>query len=328
MFKLIKFLFLIGVLAAVAAAVPAFAPSLIWSSPKLPEHMPEPDVMRGRYVFRMGGCASCHTDHKKGSKLLAGGLQIKTQYGVFVVPNITPDKDTGIGRWTDADFIRAMTQGLSPDGRHYYPAFPYTSYTRMTLLDLRDMWAYLKTIKPVRKTVALHQLKFPYDLRPGVGIWKVFFFTPGRYRPDTKKSRQWNRGAYIVNGAAHCGECHTPRNFAGARDDSRTMAGNAEGADGDVAPNITPHKKDGIGEWSKDDITLMLESGVVPSGDAVGGSMGHVVENGTSKMTNKDRLAIAVYLLSLKPIAGKPKKPAPKAEPKAAPKSAPKPTSK
>ncbi len=309
MIKLIKLLFLIGVFAAIAAAVPAFAPSLIWTPPELPEHMPDADTKRGKYVFQMAGCASCHTAKAKGAKPLAGGLQVKTEYGVFVVPNITPDKDTGIGRWTETDFIRAMTQGLSPDGRHYYPAFPYTSYTRMTLLDLRDMWAFLKTTKPVRNVVPLHQLKFPYDLRPGVGIWKVFFFSPGRFKPDASKSRQWNRGAYIVTGPAHCGECHTPRNFAGAVEKGRAMAGNAEGADGDVAPNITPHKKDGIGDWSKDDITLMLESGVVPSGDAVGGSMGHVIENSMSKLTSKDRLAIAIYLQSLKPIAGKPQKP-------------------
>ena len=308
MFKLIKLLFLLGVFAAIAAAVPAFAPSLIWTAPELPAHMPTANAKRGMYVFRTAGCTSCHTAPAKGSKPLAGGLRIKTKYGVFVVPNITPDKNTGIGKWTETDFIRAMTVGLSPDGRHYYPAFPYTSYTRMTLLDLRDMWAYLQTVKPVRNTAALHQLKFPYDLRPGVGVWKVFFFSPGRYRPDKKKSRLWNRGAYLVTGPAHCGECHTPRNFAGARDDSRAMAGNPEGADGEVPPNITPHKKDGIGDWSKDDITDMLESGMVPSGDVVGGAMAHVVEKATGKLTAKDRAAIAVYLQSLKPIAGKPQK--------------------
>ena len=312
MLKVIKVLLLLGVFVAIAAAVPAFAPSVIWTAPDLPEHMPDPDAKRGEYVFRMAGCASCHTSRKKGAQPLAGGLPIKTKFGAFVVPNITPDKETGIGRWTETDFIRAMTLGLSPDGRHYYPAFPYTSYTRMTLLDLRDMWAYLKTVKAVRSKAASHDLEFPYNLRPGLGVWKVFFFTPGRYRPDPAKSAEWNRGAYIATGAAHCGECHTPRNFAGAPDETRHMAGNAEGADGEVVPNITPHKKDGIGGWSKDDIVLMLESGVIPSGDAVGGSMGHVVENGTAKLTAKDREAIAVYLLSLKPIAGKPKKPAKK----------------
>lgn len=303
MLRLIKYLFILGVLAAVAAAVPAFAPSVIWSTPELPEGMPAPDAKRGEYVYRASGCASCHTAKGAAAKPLAGGYRLKTDFGTFVTPNITPDRETGIGAWSETDFIRAMTIGVSPDGRHYYPSFPYTSYTRMTLLDIRDLWAYLKTVPAVKATHPDHELGFPYSIRPGLGVWKVFFFSPGRFQADDAKSKDWNRGAYLVTGPGHCGECHTPRNFLGVPDSSRAMAGTPKGPEGGAIPNITPHKTDGIGNWSRDEVVSMLEIGMTPSGDSVGGTMGKVIENGTSKLTATDRTAIAIYLLSLPPVA-------------------------
>ena len=196
-----------------------------------------------------------------------------------------------------------MTLGLSPDERHYYPAFPYVSYTGMTRQDLRDLWAYLKSIPPVTGRTAGHRLAFPYSVRPALGLWKLLFLEPGRYRPDPGKSRSWNRGAYIVTGPAHCGECHTRRNVLGGLRNSVRLAGAPDYGDGKTkiggAPNITPHKKKGIGSWSPEEIVFALQTGVTPSGDVMGGEMEEVVANGTSKLTDADRRAIAEYLRSV-----------------------------
>jgi len=299
--RLIKILLFFGLLAAIAACVPAFFPSLIWQTPKVAQDAAAPDATKGAYIFAMAGCASCHT--KKGGKPLAGGREIKSPFGVFVSPNITPDTKTGIGGWSEADFIRAMTIGLSPDGRHYYPSFPYTSYTRMTLADIRDLWAYLKTIPPVVSANAAHKLDFPYSVRPGLGLWKMLFLDEGRYRPDPSKSKEWNRGAYIVTGASHCGECHTRRNILGGLRNSVQLAGSPGWGDGKkkegAAPNITPHREKGIGKWSADEIAFALQTGVTPSGDVIGGEMGEVISNGTAKLTDEDRKAMVTFLRSL-----------------------------
>src|SRR5512134_657412 len=158
------------------------------------------DPKRGEYVARLGGCHSCHTNAPKKGAPLAGGLELKAAFGTFHVPNITPDPDTGIGRWSDNDFIRAMTDGVAPGGTHYYPAFPYTSYTRMTRGDLLDLRAYLNQVRPVRNTVPAHDLRFPYNFRFALGVWKWLFFRPGSFRPDPNKGASWNRGAYLVTG--------------------------------------------------------------------------------------------------------------------------------
>lgn len=299
--RLIRLLLFLAVMAVFAACIPAFFPSLIWQMPKAGPDPATSDAARGAYLFAMAGCAGCHT--RKGGTPLAGGREIASPFGVFVSPNITPDAATGIGGWTEADFVRAMTLGLSPEEQHYYPAFPYVSYTRMTLQDLRDLWAYLKTIPPVAGRTAGHRLAFPYSVRPALGLWKLLFLEPGRYRPDPGKPRSWNRGAYIVTGPAHCGECHTRRNVLGGLRNSVRLAGAPGYSDGKTriggAPNITPHKQKGIGSWSPDEIVFALQTGVTPSGDVMGGEMEEVVANVTSKLTDADRRAIAEYLRSV-----------------------------
>lgn len=253
----------------------------------------------GEYVARLGGCHSCHTDPKKKEALFAGGRELTSSFGTFHVPNITPDPETGIGRWSNSDFIRAMTEGVAPDGHHYYPAFPYTSYTRMTRNDLLDLKAYLDTVKPVRNRVPSHSLRFPYKFRFALGMWKWLFFRSGSFKPDPGKSASWNRGGYLVTGPGHCGECHTVRNFLGATSRNYALAGAKAGPDGERIPNITPDRKDGIGLWSAGDIAGFLKTGELPYGETVDAPMDEVIANGTSHWTDADRKSVAEYLLSL-----------------------------
>ena len=257
------------------------------------------DPKHGEYVARLGGCHSCHTDPKKKDALMAGGVELKSPFGTFHVPNITPDPETGIGRWSDSDFIRAMTEGVAPDGRHYYPAFPYTSYTRMTRNDLLDLKAYLDTVKPTRNVVPSHNLRFPYNFRFALAVWKWLFFRPGSFKPNPEKGLSWNRGAYLVTGPGHCGECHTTRNFLGATKQNHALAGAKNGPNGGRVPNITPHPKDGIGLWSAEDMVDFLKTGNLPYGETVDSPMEEVITNGTSQWTDGDRKSVAEYLLSL-----------------------------
>lgn len=259
------------------------------------------DRERGAYIAVLSGCKACHTDVKGRGAAYAGGRALKSPYGAFYVPNITPDRETGIGGWSEGDFIRAMTRGFAPDGSHYYPAFPYTSYTRMKGRDLIDLKAFLDSIPPVRNKVRGHDLRFPYDIRSTLGIWKLLFFDPGPYRDAPDKSALWNRGAYIVTGPGHCGECHTARNFYGAMGKDVALAGTRKGPDGKIVPNITPHGKEGIGDWKPDDIVSLLADGALPDGDVVGGAMADVVEHGSALWRDADRRAVAEYLLSLPP---------------------------
>lgn len=257
------------------------------------------DPERGAYVARLGGCQSCHTDTKNRGPDLAGGVELKSPFGTFYAPNITPDEETGIGGWSDADFIRAMTEGRAPDGSRYYPSFPYTSYTRMTRQDLVDLKAYLDTVPPVKQAVRDHDMRFPYNLRIMLGPWKALFLDTGEFEPNPEKSAAWNRGAYIVNGPAHCGECHTARNFFGATGAKFALAGTRKGPDGDPVPNITPHPSEGIGSWSERDIEFALKNGMMPDGDFLGSSMAKVVENSSSHWTDEDLKAVTKYLRSL-----------------------------
>lgn len=274
-------------LAAVTVATPVIAQS--------------GDAERGAYMLAAAGCVACHTVPKDGA-FLAGGRELKTDFGSFFTPNITPDPETGIGNWSDEDFIRAMKKGVSPDGGRYYPTFPYTSYTRMTRQDMLDLKAYLDTVPPVRNAVPDHDLAFPFGIRASMMGWQLLFFDDTPFEADTTKSDAWNRGAYLVNGPGHCGECHTPRNLLGVVDSGRPLAGNANGPEGDAVPNITPHSS-GIGGWTEDDIVSMLEVGLLPDGDFAGGAMTDVIEESTSKLSEDDRRAIASYLLSLPPLA-------------------------
>lgn len=259
----------------------------------------EGDPERGAYVLRMGGCVTCHSAEE--GPFLAGGRPLESPYGTFYTSNITPDPEHGIGGWSNGDFVVAMTEGLSPEGHPYYPAFPYTSYSRMTEQDLLDLKAYLDTVEPVARTVPAHDLTFPANLRFPLRIWKLLYLDGGPYEPDPGEDEVWNRGAYLVTGPGHCGECHTPRNVLGATVASRALAGQPKSAaDDDAVPNITPHE-DGIANWSKTDLTFALQTSIMPDGDVFGGGMASVVDDATSKLEPADLEAIATYLMSLEP---------------------------
>jgi len=256
------------------------------------------DPKRGAYVIRTAGCIACHTDAQNGGAELAGGREFDTPYGVFRAPNITPDKETGIGGWSLAMFSDALTKGLRPDGSHYYPAFPYTSYTKMADQDVTDLKAYLDSIKPVSNEVQDHDLAFPFSVREGLGIWKALYFSDGQFQPRPEKSQAWNRGAYLVNGPGHCVECHTPRTLLGGLEAEATLEGTAKSPDGEKVPNITNHPTAGIGQWGEMDVAFLLQMGLTPDGDSVGGSMGEVVRDGTSHFTQDDIAAVSTYLLN------------------------------
>ncbi|HEU4618207.1 MAG TPA: cytochrome c [Gammaproteobacteria bacterium] len=265
------------------------------------ESAPRPDaadaVERGHYVLYAAGCIACHTAEDENAKPLAGGRALKTDFGTFRPPNITPDSETGIGGWTEEQFAQALTRGLSPSGDPLYPAFPYTSYAGMRKEDVSDLFAYLRSIEPVHNEVPDHDLKFPYSIRSGLRVWQKLYFDPKPFMPDASKPDAWNRGAYLVNHESHCGECHTPRNFLGAmQEDKRLMGG--KGAEGDKIPNIT-RGKGGISNWSKNALLEFLKTGFLPNGDVVGGSMYDVIMDSTSHLTDADREAIATYLMDL-----------------------------
>ena len=260
----------------------------------LPRHIV--DVSNGERMFHAGGCVSCHssTDDQVGLPSLGGGLKMDTDFGTFSVPNISPHTSNGIGRWTTLDFVNAMQWGASPDGRHYYPAFPYLSYNRMRVEDLLDLKSYLDTLPVVDKKNVNHDLNFPWNIRSGVGLWKLFNMDSATVISVPDDDALLRRGRYLVEGPGHCGECHTPRNWMGGLDNSRWLGG-APSPDGDgKVPNITSHEN-GLSDWSQDDIDYYLKSGFTPDFDTVGGSMVEVQEN-IAMLSAQDRAAIAAYL--------------------------------
>ncbi|MCC8396756.1 cytochrome c [Paraburkholderia sp. MMS20-SJTR3] len=257
-------------------------------------------IKRGQYLARAADCAACHTADK--SRPFAGGLPISTPFGTIVTPNITPDPDTGIGRWTDADFIRAMHEGIGKSGERLYPAFPYTAYTRVTEQDVLAIRAYLNTLQPIHFTPPANSLKFPFNQRWLMVFWNMFNFTEGRFVPDPQKSAEWNRGAYLVEGLAHCGECHTPRNFMqGLKSDARLSGAVLAGWH---AFNITPDKLSGVGAWSDAELRAYLATGAAPGRANAAGPMGEVVANSTQYLTPVDLRSIVVYLRSVPPVSG------------------------
>jgi mono/diheme cytochrome c family protein len=257
---------------------------------------------RGEYLVDAANCAGCHTDAKHNGPRFAGGGAVATPFGTYYSRNITPDPIDGIGAWSDRDFLRALRRGISPAGEHYFPAFPFPSFTGMTDRDILDIRAYLLTQQPAAIPNKPHDVPFPYDVRATMLGWRLLYFDEGPLAPDPKASPEWNRGNYLVNAVSHCGECHTPRNFLGASDTGRRFAGarlaGEDGKEGKLAPNITPDAAAGIGKWSVEDIVAVLHRGVTPDGDFVAAPMSEVVA-GTAKLTDADRRAIAVYLKSL-----------------------------
>jgi len=281
----------------ISASVLLLAVSLVLGAPSVAAEVTAESVARGAYLFGAADCASCHTDAKNGGAPLGGGKALKTAFGTFFTPNISPDREHGIGGWTDAQFLKAFRKGVSPDGRDYYPAFPYTSFTGMTDRDLLDIKAYIFTQQAVPTADKPHDLHFPFNLRWGLMPWKILYFREGPFMGDPSRSMEWNRGAYLAKAVAHCGECHSPRNALGAVEKSQRMAGAWNGPDGMNAPNITQHP-DALGKWSTSDIEALLKDGITPDGDFVGSGMADVVLN-TAKLTDADRHAIAAFLKGL-----------------------------
>jgi len=256
-------------------------------------------VERGEYLVHAGGCISCHTEDEEEAVPLAGGRAMESPFGTFYSPNITPDTGTGIGSWSDDEFVDAFWEGIGPDGEHYFPAFPYTSYTGVSRDDLIAMKAYLFSLEPVQKESREHDLAWYMSTRLAAGAWKELNFAAARFVPDATKDAQWNRGAYLVRHLGHCGECHTPRSNLGVLQQDQEMAGSKLGDE--TIPNITQHRVDGIGRWSASDIEYFLDIGMLPDGDFAGSSMVDVIEDNTAKLTRDDRLAIATYLKSVPP---------------------------
>ena len=258
-------------------------------------------VAKGKYLAHAAGCVTCHTEDKEGAVPFAGGRALESPFGTFYSPNITPDIESGIGAWSDDDFVTALWDGLNPEGEHYFPAFPFPSYTGVSRADALAMKAYLFSLEPAVNQSPEHDLPFYMSSRAAAGGWKLSYFDAGRFEQDPEQSEQWNRGAYLVRHLGHCGECHTPRGRLGALQDDAELAGNADFIPDESAPNITPDKEHGIGRWSLSDIEYFLDIGMLPDGDFTGGAMGAVIEDSTSRMTREDRLAIATYIKSLPP---------------------------
>ena len=256
-------------------------------------------LARGEYLFHAGLCAACHT--AEDGPPLAGGRPIETPFGTFYSSNITPDPEHGIGAWSDADFVRALRDGVSPAGQHYYPAFPYPAYTRLRREDMLALKAYLDTFVAQARPNRAHDLLWYAGWRWPLGLWKWLYFEPGAWQPDPARSARENRGAYLAEAALHCAACHSPRNALGAIVPEARYSGADSGIEGSGTPNITPHRETGIGRWNPETLAFYLEIGMDPDGDFAGGAMAPVIDLGTSKLTSDDRRAVAEYILSLPP---------------------------
>ena len=259
-------------------------------------------VKHGEFVFRAAGCAGCHTDVDNDGPFMAGGRALRTPFGTFYSPNITPDPEFGIGGWSEEDLARALTQGVSPDGENYYPAFPYTAYSKMRREDIAALKTYLDTVPPVAQPNRSHDLPWYLSYRPLVMAWNWLNFTPGEYRDDPEHDAPWNRGAYIAEALSHCAECHTPRDDTGGLDMDMANAGATGGPEGETVPNITSDRDTGIGQWSEDDIAYYLETGMRPDGDYAGSLMAEVIDEGLSHLDRDDLAALARYVKSIPPI--------------------------
>ncbi|SHH69987.1 c-type cytochrome [Bradyrhizobium erythrophlei] len=299
-------IFLVAVLAAVAAFGVYWWLTATSFIPAVTEPAYTPNRTNGLTTFNAGGCSSCHAVPGQPDRFrLGGGLAIPSPFGTFYAPNISPDPVDGIGRWTEAEFVRAVTQGISPAGFHYFPAFPYTSYQHAKIEDVRDLFAYLKTLPAVSGKGRDHDVRFPFNIRRNIGIWKWLFMDGKPFVPDAARSASWNRGAYLVNSLGHCAECHSPRNFLGGIISSQRFAGGPNPEGEGWVPNIT---QKGLDDWSAKDIAYFLETGQMPDGDTVGGSMARVLRN-ISQLSPEDRAAIAEYVKSLPPVEGPPRPP-------------------
>jgi mono/diheme cytochrome c family protein len=255
-------------------------------------------VEHGKYVFFAAGCISCHT----ADQALAGGRPLVSPFGTFYPPNITPSREHGIGTWSSADLEHALREGVNRHGEHYYPAFPYPSYTGMTRQDIQSLYAYLMQQPAASRENRPHELYWPYSSRPLISHWKNSGFTPGTFSPDPDKSPQWNRGAYLAKALGHCSECHTPRGFLGIPRADHYLAGTCTGPDGRLTPNITPDRQTGIGSWTSEELTRFLESGRKPDGSFTGGLMAEVLGTSCMRLTGYDRQSLVTYLQTVAPV--------------------------
>lgn len=258
---------------------------------------------RGEYIVQLGGCLGCHTEDRKGAVPFAGGRELKTPFGTFFGPNITPHPLAGIGRWAEGDFIRAMRHGKRPDGANYYPAFPYPSFTKISDDDLRDLWAYLRTLPPSSRASQPHVLRFPFGMRFLATFWNWMYFSSGPFANAAVLPEALNRGAYLVQALGHCGECHTPRNSLGAPVGSRYLAG-GKGPEDKRAPNLTPAR---LENWNDAELRNFFLTGINPDEDTVSDAMNEVIRNTTSKLTPGDLAALIRYLRSLPSLPDQPR---------------------
>ena len=292
----------IALLALGVAAAWWLTRPLTIAADELPQHTP--DAVAGERIFWAGDCASCHATPVDGKRAegaaklrLGGGLELDTPYGIFRVPYISPDRDDGIGAWSMLEFVNAVQRGVAPDGHHLYPAFPYTSYAKMRTESVMDLRAYLDTLPAMKGRVAPHSLRFPWSLRRGIGLWKRLYLKTGPVMTFDAPSDAVLRGRELVEGAGHCGECHTPRDRFGGLIDARWLAGAPSPEGEGRVPNITPGGKE-VSGWSAADIAYYLESGFTPDFDTVGGAMVAVQES-LAHLSDEDRAAIAAYLKAI-----------------------------
>ncbi len=254
-------------------------------------------VQRGVYLAQAGDCISCHT--APGGAPFEGGARLDTPFGYMLAPNITPDPDTGIGSWSIEDFRRAVTDGVNKRGQDMYPTMPYDFYTKVTRDDVDALYAYLKTVKPVKNAIDINHLHFPFNQRWSMSVWRELYFTPGAYKPDATKSPAWNRGAYLVEGLGHCSDCHSPRNLMGGIEKSKDFNGAV--IDGWFALDLTSDIAAGLGSWSTDEIATYLKTGTYKNKTTTLGPMAEVVQNSLSHLTDADLKAMAEYLKSIPP---------------------------
>lgn len=298
-----RVLIVLGVLVLVGVAVAWLltAPRKLPASEVAAAHTP--NLANGEVMFTAANCSACHqTPGQEDRNHLGGGFKLESPFGTFIAPNISSDPKHGIGAWTELEFVNAMKRGVGRHGEHLYPAFPYPSYALMTTADVRDLYAYMKTLPAVATPSPKHELSFPYNIRRSVGGWKLLYFRPEEFKADPTKSAAWNRGRYLAEGPAHCAECHTPRGALGGADHDQLYAGapNLEKG-GKFAVNITPHK-DGIGDWTEQELADFLSSGTNKCFNEPEG-MASVLAS-TTRLPAEDNAAMAAYLKTLPPRAG------------------------
>jgi len=277
----------------------------------------ERQMSRGEYLFRLSGCVQCHT--QSPAQPLAGGYALKTQFGIFYSPNITPAQ-TGLAKWQESDFVKALREGISPAGSPYYPAFPYSNYTKLTDQDLHELWLYLRSQPPIERANQAHDLSFPYNIRELNHVWRFFNFksecedagpfgclkAKGAYQAVASKSTEWNTGAYLVEGVLHCTQCHTPRDSLGGLKTNQWMAGAHLFGEKYPAPNLTPDPTTGLGTWQNQDFVSFFKTGLDLSGDPVGGEMARVIRLETALLTDGDLAGVIAYLRDLPAVTNNP----------------------